>query len=110
METRDLYKIMAKYGWTYIKYSNPFLPEDNPSHDEPNRWAIGIMTGPRNDTVCVRHASTPDEVLRYMSPHANTINEAITKSRIVYETTDPINPLDRPSCHRKRLFSVGTYG
>jgi hypothetical protein len=106
METRNLYKIMAKYGWTYIKYSNPFLPEDNPSHDEPNRWAIGLMTGPRNDTVCVRHASTYDEVLRYMAPHANTINEAITKSRIVYETTDPLNPIERPSCRGKRLFST----
>ena len=106
METRTLYKIMAKYGWTYIKYSNPFLPEDNPSQDEPNRWTIGVITGPRNDTVCVRQASTQDDVIRYRAPSANTINEAITKSRIVYEITDPINPIDRTSCRRKILFTT----
>jgi len=98
---------MAKYGWTYIRYSNPFLPEDNPSQDQPNRWAIGVMTGPKNDTVCVRQASTYAEVLRYMAPSANTINEAITKSRIVYETTDPLNPIERSSCRNtKRLLCI----
>jgi len=97
---------MAKYGWTFIKYSNPFLPEDNPSHDQPNRWAIGLMTGPKNDTVCVRQASTHAEVIRYMSPSANSINEAITKSRILYEATDPFNPIDRNSCRTKRLLCM----
>jgi len=106
METRELYKTMAKYGWSYIKYSNPFLPEDNPSNDEPNRWSIGVITGPKNNILCVRYASTQDEVDRYMAPSANTINEAITKSRILYESTDPLNPLYRGSCRQKRYQCI----
>jgi hypothetical protein len=110
METRNLYKIMAKYGWTYIKYSNPFLPEDNPSQDQPNRWAIGLLSGPKNNIVCVRQASTDEEAMRYMAPSANSINEAITKSRILYEITDSVNPSERTSCRSKRHLYIGTYG
>jgi hypothetical protein len=79
-----IYKIFAKYGWRDIYYANPFLPNDYPKLDEPNRWHVGVRTGP-NNIVCVKPCKTEEEVEKYKSPSGNSINEAIIKSIRLYE-------------------------
>jgi len=100
METQ--YKIMAKYGWSDIHYSNPFLPGETPIADIPGRWTIGVRTGPNHDTICIRQCLTEADVQKYKSPHGNSINEATHKSILLYEDTQPGAP-ERSSC-RVRPF------
>lgn len=80
----DLYRTMAKYGWRDIHYGNPFLPTDTPKSDLPGHWRIGLYTGPNSD-LCVKYCATEEEVERYRSPRANSITEAIAKSRLLLE-------------------------
>lgn len=82
-----LYRTMAKYGWSDIHYSNPFLPGEIPHHDELNRWTVGVRTGPKMDTICIKYCSTAEDAIRYMSPRGSTINEAVFKAVRLYDTT-----------------------
>jgi hypothetical protein len=97
------YKIMAKYGWLDIHYSNPYLPGETPVVDQPNRWTIGVRTGPNQDTICVRHCLTDEDVQKYKSPHGNSINEATQKSKLLYEDTQP-GASERTRCRFKRIL------
>lgn len=94
------YKTFAKYGWSDIYYANPFLPNDNPKCDEPNRWHVGVRTGPNHNTVCVKQCNTEAEADKYRSPPGNSINEAITKAIRLYEELTPGS--DISSCRKKK--------
>jgi len=89
---------MAKYGWSDIHYSNPFLPGETPIIDEQNRWTVGVRTGPKNDTICIKYCTSEEDVFRYTSPRGSTINEAVHKATRLYD----IAVLGRhfPSCKR----------
>jgi hypothetical protein len=103
MDQRDLYKIMAKYSWSDIHYANSFLPDDEPKHDNPNCWRVGLWSGPNKDTVCVREAHTEAELVRYRSPAGSTINDAFTKAKILWMDTMP-GAEPRASCRRRQLI------
>lgn len=83
--SETLYKTMAKNGWSDIHYSNPFLPGESPQYDAQNRWTVGVRTGPKNDTICVKYCSTEEDVFRYMSPRGSTLNEAVYKATRLYD-------------------------
>jgi len=81
-----IYKIFAKYGWRDIHYANPFLPDDSPpTCDEPNKWFVGVRTGPNNNNICIKSCITNEEVEKYKSPSGNSMNEAIIKAIRLYE-------------------------
>jgi len=98
MDNRDLYKLMAKYSWTDIHYANSFLPTDNPLMDKPNSWYIGIWSGPEKKTLCVREANTADAEKLYRSPCGSSINEAISKAKLLWLDTEP-GAQPRARCH-----------
>lgn len=83
--SETIFKTMAKYGWSDIHYSNPFLPGETPIIDEQNRWTVGVRTGPKNDTICIKYCSTEEDVYRYTSPRGSTINEAVHKATRLYD-------------------------
>jgi hypothetical protein len=94
------YKIFAKYGWSDIYYANPFLPNDDPQCDEPNRWHVGVRTGPGNNVICVKQCTTEEEANKYRSPAGNSINEALTKAIRLYKELTPGS--DISSCRKKK--------
>lgn len=96
--SETIFKTMAKYGWSDIHYSNPFLPGEMPIMDEQNRWTVGVRTGPKNDTICIKYCTSEEDVYRYTSPRGSTINEAVHKATRLYD----IAVLGRhiPSCKR----------
>lgn len=96
-----LFQAFAKYGWADIHYSNPFLPGETPIVDLPNRWSIGVRTGPNNEYICVRHCNTLDEVKKYESPRGNSVKEAMLKSVRHYEETTDGYVNTRSSCRKK---------
>lgn len=100
----QLYRTFAKYGWSDIYYANPWLPNECPQVDLPNRWSIGVRTGPNKDTICVRHCKTEDEVIKYKSPSGNSINEATHKAIRLYELTEPGLVSNYSSCRAKKLI------
>jgi len=100
-----IYKIMAKYSWTDIHYSNTFLPEDNPSNDKPNSWFIGIRTGPNNKDTCIIPCYTNEDVYKYRSPAGNTLNEAILKSKKKYD--ELILGIKLSNCRKTSSLLVG---
>lgn len=81
----NLYVIMAQYGWRDIHYNNAFLPGEIPAQDNEGAWSIGVYTGPGKQTLCVKECRTTEEVANFRSPKSNSINDAITKSRILIE-------------------------
>jgi hypothetical protein len=103
MNQQDFYRVMAKYSWRDIHYANSFLPDDEIKQDNPNCWRIGIWSGPKKDTVCVREAHTEADLVRYRSPGGSSIHDAITKAKIVWEDTAP-GAVARTSCRRRAVF------
>jgi len=101
-----LFKIMAKYGWSDIHYSNEFLPGETPSIDLANKWSVGIRTGPNNDFICVRHCITDKDVQKYQSPRGSSIKEAVYKSIKYYEETSEGFVDNRSSCRMKKLAAI----
>ena len=81
----NLYLIMAQYGWRDIHYSNAFLPGEIPTQDNQGAWSIGVYTGPNKDSLCVKDCQTAEATTKFRSPKANSITEAIIKSRILLE-------------------------
>lgn len=106
MQDLLLFQTLAKYGWVDIHYSNPFLPGEIPPVDLPNRWSIGVRTGPNNDFICVRHCNTIDDVKKYESPRGSSIKEAIWKAIRLYEETSEGYVNNRSSCRGKKLIGV----
>jgi len=98
-----LYKVFAKYGWSDVYYANPWLPNEMPQNDLPNRWYIGVRTGPNKNTICVRHCKTEDEVMKYKSAGGSSINEAVHKAIRLYEMTEPGCETKYSSCRAKKL-------
>jgi len=88
---------MAQYGWRDIHYSNGFLPGEIPTQDIQGSWTIGVYTGPDKQTLCVKECLTVDEITKFRSPKANSISEAVTKSRLLME--------DRTGC-RGRTHNI----
>jgi hypothetical protein len=80
------FKVFAKYGWRDIYYANPFLPDDLPKCDEPNRWHVGVRTGPNKEHICIKECSTEKEAQTYKSPSGSSINEAIIKAVKLYNS------------------------
>ena len=83
--SETLFKTMAKYGWSDIHYSNPFLPGEIPLYDAQNRWTVGVRTGPKKDAICIKYCSTEEDVFRYTSPRGSTLNEAVHKAMRLYD-------------------------
>jgi len=93
----NLYLIMAQYGWRDIHYSNAFLPGEIPAQDTQGAWSIGLYTGPDKKVLCVKECLTAEAIVKFRSPKANSISEAITKSRLLME--------DRTGC-RGRTHNI----
>ena len=100
-----IYKIMARYSWSDIHYSNAFLPNDSPSHDKPNSWFIGVRTGPNNTDICIIPCYTVEDVNKYRSPAGNTLNEAIVKSKKKYD--ELILGVKISSCRKTSALIIG---
>jgi hypothetical protein len=98
-----LYKTFAKYGWSDVYYANPWLPNECPQFDIPNRWYVGVRTGPKKDTICVRQCKTEDEVMKFKSAGGSSINEAVHKAVRLYEMTEPGCETKYSSCRAKKL-------
>jgi len=93
-----LFKIMAKYSWSDIHYSNSFLPSDNPTYDNPDSWYVGTRTGPNNTDICIIKCVTQEQVDKYKSPPGNSLKEATHKSRKLYEELILLNKFS--SCRK----------
>ena len=52
--------------------------------DAQNRWTVGVRTGPKKDTVCIKYCTTENDVFRFASPRGSTINEAVHKAAQLY--------------------------
>ena len=81
----DHFKVFAKYGWTDVHYSNPFLPGETPQLDKEARWSVGVRTGPHNDTICIKYCNNDEEIDNYRSPKGNSINDAIHRAIALYQ-------------------------
>lgn len=101
----SLFKVFIKYGWSDIHYANAFLPDEKPLTDMPNRWHVGIRTGPNHDTICVKQCYTNEDVRKYLSPGGSSINEALIKSIRVYEENTPGLENNRTSCRMKKMLA-----
>jgi len=72
---------LHKHNWCDIWYACP-----SPSGiDTPDRWCVGVWTGPQNDLICVKHCKTNEEAEKWLSPGGNDIFEAIEKSEKLLE-------------------------
>ena len=100
-----LFQTFAKYGWSDIHYSNGFLPNELPTVDLPNKWSIGVRTGPNKDSICVRHCITKEDVKKYESPRGSSIKEATWKAIRHYEETSEGYVDNRSSCRKKLPIS-----
>jgi hypothetical protein len=101
-----LFKTFAKYGWSDIHYANAFLPNEEPTVDLPNRWSVGIRTGPNNNYICVRQCFTIEEIKKYESPRGSSIKEATYKSIRLFEETSEGFVNNRTSCRAKKVINV----
>lgn len=61
-------KIMDRYGWTDV-----WVPG-------PNRYAVGVWTGPGRDILCVVPCLTAEQAERWISPVESSLLAAMLRA------------------------------
>jgi len=62
----------ARFSDIWYAYPGP-----GPENRFGERWHAGVWTGPQHDLICVKRCKTNEEANRWLSPGANSIQEAV---------------------------------
>jgi len=70
-------RLSKRLGWPDILR---FPPETFPGLESPERWAVGVWTGPNKRDLCVIPCHTHLEAEICLSPNSRTITGAIIRA------------------------------